>query len=320
MIQGDVLLAHTAGNHQRVGLLPIFCAVKDKNKNAKEAKMAMRHGRGRSRAYTAQVMDVPVAVPQYASRSAGGRALGQRQQFVRVPRPLSGRVPPPAAMYAPRGATETKSVDTAYGTVPFLTAGTVSATPLNIPVNGAALYQRIGNKITMKSLQIRGLIQVSSGNAAAVAEQVARVIVFYDRQTNGAAPAVADVLLAVTQAGATSSLVTDGINMNNRDRFYVLMDMQVLLPAVGINGATAASNVTSGIDINGNSGDANQGQYNVNRFIKLKGLETQYKASAGGVGDIAAGGIFIMCISSADANATAAWNLGFSARLRYNDY
>lgn len=259
---------------------------------------------------------MPVYQPQRATVSMGGRALGQRQRIVQVPRPIA-RAPPPAAMYS-RGV-ETKSVDTAAQTVNLLAAGAVTANNLNAPVNGAALYQRIGNRITMKSIQIRGVIAPSGANAAAVTEQICRIIVFYDRQTNGAAPAVADVLLNVDAAGTLVTSAFSGVNMNNRDRFYVLMDMQVLLPAIGINGATAASTETIGIDINGNAGDANQGQYNINRFIKLKGLEAQFKASAGGVGDCAAGGIFLLAITNIDANATAAWQLSFVARTRYTD-
>lgn len=279
--------------------------------------MAMRHGRGsRNRTYQSQVFDVPVYQPQRATVSMGGRALGQRQVMQRVPRPL--RVAPPAATYS-RSA-EVKSVDTAVANIDFLTAGTVSATPFNVPISGAAFYQRVGNKIAMKSLHIRGVIAPSGANAAAVSQQIARIIVFYDRQTNGAAPSVADVLLYTFYDGTTVTTSTGGVNMNNRDRFYVLMDMQVILPACGINGATAASTINQGVDPNGNAGDSNQGQFNVNRFIKLKGLEAQYKANNGNVGDIAAGGLFILCISSGDANANAAFRFSYSARLRYNDY
>ncbi len=314
-MQGDVLLAHTAGNSQRVGLLPIFCAVKDKNKNIEADSMAMRRGRtARTRTYYADVRDVPMAQPAYATQGFVERRTRVAQ---RVPRPLA-RAPPPAATYA-RGS-ETKAVDTPPTVADFLTVGAVGAVPLNVPISGAAFYQRVGNKIAMKSLQIRGFIYPGGANAAAVNEQIARIIIFYDRQTNGAAPAVADVLLGTKQDGTTETSATSPINMNNRDRFYILADMQVALPAVGINGATAASTATIGIDINGNAGDANQGQFNMNRFIKLKGLEAQYKGNNGNAGDVAAGGIFVLCISSGDGNASSAWKFAYNARLRYNDY
>lgn len=262
--------------------------------------------------------------PTTSRRATTARASQHVQSFRaadRTQRAVAYRRPAvPAAMYSAPRATELKAVDTVATTYSFNTAGAVAAAPLNVPVSGAAFYQRIGNKIAMKSLQLRGLIIPSNGNAAAVTEQICRVIIYYDRQANGAAPAVSDILLSTTSAGATSSQSYDFVNMNNRDRFLILMDEQVLTPAVGINGATAASTVTQAIDLNGNAGGAEQGQFNINRYIKLKGLEAQYKASAGNIGDIAAGAIGVLTIGISDANATSAWVLNMSSRLRYTDY
>lgn len=224
----------------------------------------------------------------------------------------------PAAQYSPRAA-ELKSVDTTAQVYAFNSAGAVAAAPLNVPVSGAAFYQRIGNKISMKSLQLRGEILPSGANAAAVSEQTARIIVYYDRQANGAAPTVADVLTSTMSNGSTASTAIDFININNRDRFAILMDQQVLLAALGINGASAASSATVAIDINNNA-NGTQGQFNINRFIKLKGLETVFKASAGNIGDISAGAIGVLTISTGDVNATSAWQLIMSSRLRYYDY
>lgn len=252
----------------------------------------------------------PTAATLVSMRSAQ-RAVATRQMRQR-------RAPAPAAQYSARAA-ELKSVDTSAGLYAFNSAGAVAAAPLNVPVSGAAFYQRVGNKISMKSLQLRGEILPSGANAAAVSEQTARIIVYYDRQANGAAPTVADVLTSTLSNGTTASTAIDFININNRDRFLILMDQQVLLSALGINGATAASSATVAIDINNNA-NGTQGQFNINRFIKLKGLETVFKASAGNIGDISAGAIGVLTISTGDVNATSAWQLIMSSRLRYYDY
>lgn len=318
MTRSDVLLAHT-WESPRVGFFSLFCAINKQKQNSQLAKMAMRRGRSnRSREYMAQVVDIPMMAAAQPRQATMSMAPVSRYRYGRVPRPIAQRAPPPAATYS-RG-TEVKAVDTLVTVIDLLTAGVVGAVPLNVPVSGAGFYQRVGNKIAMKSLQIRGLIYPGGANAAATVEQICRIMVIYDRQTNGTAPAVADVLLATKFDNTTETTASSPINMNNRDRFYVLMDMQVLLPAIGVNGATAASTETIGIDINGNSGDANQGQYNINRFIKLKGLEAQYKGNNGNAGDVAAGGIFVLAISSGDANASSSWKMAYSARLRYNDY
>lgn len=224
----------------------------------------------------------------------------------------------PGALYAsPRtGATELKCVDTAAATYNLNTTAVFTA--LNIPVEGAAFYQRIGRRIRMKSLHIRGYIIPSNANTAAIEQDLKRIMVIYDRQANGSAPVLADVLTGYASDGSTNSNASQHLNMNNRDRFVVLMDLQVLTPALGINGASAASTATIAADINANCGTT-QGTLNINRYIRLKGLETHFKASAGSIGDIATGSLLLMTVGLNDTNATSAWQLGVSTRLKFYD-
>lgn len=225
----------------------------------------------------------------------------------------------PALLYAPRrsGSTEVKCVDIAPVSQNFTNAGVFSV--INIPVEGAGFFQRIGRRIRMKSVHIRGVLELNGNNGAAITNpQAGRIMVVYDRQANGALPALADLIQSVTPAGATSTTSLDGINMNNRDRFYVLMDDQIVLPPVGINGASSASNVLTFVNPNDTACDGYQGRLNVNRYIKLKGLETHYKASAGAIGDIATGSLFMFTFSN-DTNANPAYNIIWSARLKFYD-
>lgn len=173
---------------------------------------------------------------------------------------------PASLMAQPRtGPTELKSTDQATTAIAFLTAGTV-ALVVAPPLEGASFYQRVGRRIRMKSIELRGEIQPSNGNAAAVTRQFARLLVIYDRQANGALPAVADILTGYNAAGATSSTVYDGLNMNNRDRFLVLRDRKLYLPPLGINGATPAA--SQGVALVGNRDNED---LLIREFIKLKG-------------------------------------------------
>lgn len=254
------------------------------------------------------------------TQSLMGFRRGQSRPFRPLPFSTCFAVTVPAVLRARRGSggTELKSVDVATATFPLGTTANFGVT--NVPVEGASFYNRIGRRIRMKSLHINGFITISGGNAAALTSpSYARIMVIYDRQANGANPAIADILTSVTAAGATASTVLDGINMNNRDRFSVLMDEKVLLPPIGINGATPAntSSLVS-MDPNANAGDARQGQMNVNRFIKLKGLETHYKATAGAIADISTGALTLVTFGD-DANATAAYNFKWTSRLKFFD-
>jgi len=252
-------------------------------------------------------------------RSAAAAQASRNRSFNRMQAlRMSNATRVPAGLYASArtGATELKSVDWLPTTaqLPFKTAGTV--TFIVGPQEGSGFYNRIGRRIRMKSLELRGMITPSAGNAAAVVQQFARLLIIYDRQTNGAAPTLADVLTDYDNAGATTSSDKSGLNMNNRDRFIVLRDRKLILPALGINGATPAA--VSALQVEANN--QNPGLV-IHEFIKLKGLETHFKASSNPtvVGDVATGGLFAVVISSADANATAAWVIALEGRLKYFD-
>lgn len=216
------------------------------------------------------------------------------------------------AKKAPRGG-EVKSCDVAGTAISISTA--IGLQLLNGVAEGVGVFQRIGRKMQMKSVHIRGVITPTGTNAAAVAITMARVIVFYDRQTNGAAPVLGDLLQGIDYQAATFSTVFSGINMNNRDRFVVLMDDQILLPPCGINGASAASTVLNGVDPNS---EQTQGSININRYIKLKGADVIFSGTSGTVAGIASGSLYIATISN-DPGGTPAYQLNVGARLRYYD-
>lgn len=175
--------------------------------------------------------------------------------------------------------------------------------------SGSSFYNRIGNVVRLRSLHLIGQLVVN-GTAPASIPEYDRVMVIYDRQSNGAFPALADVLTSYKNDGTTSSTVFDHLNMNNKDRFQVLCDIRLAIP-YNTNGAPNAD-LASIIDYNG--------EYNINRFIKLKGSEVHFKASSNPsvIGDISTGAIFLMTVGSS-VLATAPFTLDWSCRLRYYD-
>jgi len=83
---------------------------------------------------------------------------------------------------------------------------------LNGCAAGTGATNRVGRKMLMKSLQFRAAVNSNAGNAGN-----ARVLVVYDKQTNGAAPAITDILGA--------DLITAPMNLSNSDRFVVIADV-----------------------------------------------------------------------------------------------
>lgn len=202
---------------------------------------------------------------------------------------------------------ELKVVDTSRNGYPINTTGNFQV--LNIPVQGAAVYNRVGNEIEMKSLHFVGQIALTGNAGIAVNQDYLRIMIVYDRQPNGANPANADLLTDYSSAGGTTTNSMSHLNPNNYDRFKVLADIRI-----DINDAVAAGAETIGVaqivDY--------KGEVNINRFINLKGMGVKYKASAGTVGDIASGALQLFTFGAATAGNDL-YQLVASFRLRFID-
>lgn len=215
----------------------------------------------------------------------------------------------PASLYSTGSKAELKSTDVAP--VQKELTNTVFFTLLNPTQEGSSFYNRIGRKISMKSLMIQGFLSPHSGATGGV-EDYARFLVVYDRQPNGALPTLADVLTSYDNQGSTTSGVLDQVNMNNRERFKVLMDERLILVPSG--GAT--SNIIEELN-----GTGQQQTMNIKRFFKLNRLVTQYKASSNPaiIGDIATGSLFLMAVTRNNATTQGTWDFTMQSRLRYWD-
>jgi len=217
------------------------------------------------------------------------------------------RISVPAARHTTRSP-ELKCVD-----IPPVT-GVVSSTAsfqlLNGIQNGSAFYNRIGNKVEMKSLEFRANLGLSANNTTSGTEYL-RFAIIYDAQPNGVFPTWADIFTSYDNAGATTSDQFSYLNINNRERFKVFADWAFTAPfganTAVTNEAMCAMNTC-------------QEATNFHRFIKLKRLVANYKGSASpsAIGDLATGSLFFVSFGTRAA-ADANYQIYFSARLRYYD-
>lgn len=225
------------------------------------------------------------------SRSRSARPV-KRMAMVRAPAVLQMRRP------------EKGSVDIQAAPV-FDSTGTF--TLLNGAVPGDNTQNRHGRKISLLSVSLRGYVYAYQGGTGP-SNDFLRLIVFYDRQPNGAAPAVSDLLQDTAQAGGTTTNALANINISNADRFKVLRDMYWSIPY--------AENVASAVT-GPRAWDVKPQSYKT--FIKLGGMETHYNAgTAGTVADITTGSLYVLALG---LNATVAsqWKTAFSARVRFHD-
>lgn len=233
-----------------------------------------------------------------AKRKYGSPKYAGKTAF-KKPRLAVGRPMPMGTALATRGfkggygktANELKFQD--IGVTTYQVNTTASITLLHIPTLGSDFNNRIGRKTLIKSLFIRGRLFWEAGSLN-TNSQHARMIVLWDTQPNGAAPAATDVLVSAETASQ--------LNPNNRDRFKVLCDKQFVMGP--FNGATPAFGVPAGHSI---------------KLYKKLSLETIFNSTNGGtIGDINSGALYMFWIGTV-ASGTNDLNAILSTRVRYVD-
>lgn len=210
----------------------------------------------------------------------------------------------PAALASSR--TELKSLDVPLATYALNTTGSVQ--PLNLIRAGTSFNNRVGRKVEGRSIRVSGTIdaiRTVTGN------DYARVMIVYDRQSNGGAPAIADILQTVDQAGNGTTTSYSGVNLNNRDRFIILRDERIYLPTV---------TVTAGVETNTGPTDPVAKTFNFDWFVRLPNLLTQFKAdsSPAVIGDISSGSLLLVTFATF-ASGSEGYAAELESRFRYTD-
>lgn len=239
-----------------------------------------------------------------------------RTSFVHRPIFTRGQASLPASQprAVHKGGAEVKAVDGPQNEHTVTSAGLVFA--INLVSEGSSFFNRIGRRIAMKSVEWKGVIYPVIVTNQNVSNGQLRFMIVYDRQPNGALAAVSDILLDTDNQGNTSTNNESGINLNNRDRFSVVMDKKMATPQYAFTTGTP-NQITDTWPTDGAFQEGCGAQ--IHEFRKLHGIETHYKASSSPavIGDIATGALLGVLIS--DANASGAWELDLTTRLRYFD-
>lgn len=203
---------------------------------------------------------------------------------------------------------ELKGVDTILAVSPVLdtTNTNGSAFCLNIVDSGSGAYERVGRKVTSKSVRIRCSAFHSMAPVAVTMDRIGnqlRMVVVWDKSPNqGAIPSFDTVFGQTDLSGALSTHFLDPVNYGEVDRFVVLRDCNVLMP---VTAAPSGGTTNSVINF-----------YQIDEFIDLKNKETIYGDDAGVVADISTGSllVYFRCqlntatnIVSIDPDAFARW-------------
>jgi len=193
-----------------------------------------------------------------------------------------------------RKGNELKFFDTILGTTTVANTGNV-ATNLCVVPQDATESGRIGRKITIKSISIRGQFDLPSTGTVANTSDAARFMLVQDRQANGAAFAVLDVL---STAGMNSHR-----DLENESRFRILKDFQMDLNAGGGGMNPAATPVSTTV--------TRQWKFYVKCNIPI---EYDSTATTGAIGTQRSNSIAPLFISDIGVCTTT-----YVARIRYTD-
>lgn len=159
---------------------------------------------------------------------------------------------------------------------------TIPLTLLNGIQRGDDDTERLGRSTSLRTLEVKGYVSAGS------AETFARIIIFYDHQSNGAAPLSSELLYPMR---------TYGMYPRGSSRFDVLYDQEY-----HVNASTEVDSLAP-----------------VNIRIPLFNQLVVYNSgSTGTVADISTGALYIATVGNNAAGATAPTFI-FTSRVHFTD-
>lgn len=207
-----------------------------------------------------------------------------------------------------------RAMANAYTIMP-IDNNTTNIQALNIVTQGAAVSQRIGNKIAMKSLRLRFSLFPNAVAGAALTSNVptsVRTMIIYDRQpvAAGTYPATNTILAPISTAGVIGNgTCWDNIDPNQLERYVTLMDKLYVLPPW---------NMALVVQPAQNVGPCDLSNFQIDEYIKLRNLETLYRLSSGTIGDIVTGALYLVVIGSEGQN-NGPYSWKGTIRFRFHD-
>lgn len=193
-----------------------------------------------------------------------------------------------------RSQPELKYNDLAKASYVCDTTGTVTA--LNLIAVGDDNSTRDGRQVTLKSCHIQGVIQPTD---ATTSEHLARILVVWDSQANGALGTIATTTTGILTAADSVS----NTQLNNRDRYTILRDLRFAMGGFSTT-ATQSYSQTPNVQM-------------VNEYIKLNHKVT-YGGTAADIASLNTGALLLVTVANVAAGAGSTF-IG-TTRVRFSDF
>lgn len=158
-----------------------------------------------------------------------------------------------------------------------LFSAVTSATPINLIAQGTDYNQRIGRIINLQSLEFSYDIRC---DYAANAYTTTKIVLFYDKQTNGSSPVYSDVYY--------NTSIHSRKNVNNEDRFQILHE-EVIGQQMGESGSLPQSTWNAIVRRKG--------------YIRLNGMKTMFSGTTAITANLDSGGLFLVAVNDNNAHS-----------------
>lgn len=184
---------------------------------------------------------------------------------------------------------------------------------------GADIKQRIGRRITMKTLQLRVTLKSANQPINEYGSSTCRILVVYDRAPNGVinSPVFADILepsMQTTTPTGVTHYINAGKNMINKDRFMFLLDKTYSVQQV--------YGIPSLVPPFPPSDSSHTTTYEVqkNFYINLKNLNVAYNGISSSLNNINEGALFFVAMTNKSGAGNADYvYCEFASRVRFVD-
>ncbi len=196
----------------------------------------------------------------------------------------------PEGRFAGAGA-ELKFHDVDLDDVNIDSSGTITDSVVKIQ-QGTGEVARIGRKCTVRSIGWKFNIVLNNQTSSASAFDVVRVIMYIDKQCNGATAGVTDIL--------ESTDFESFNNLSNKSRFRTLMDR-----VYEVNSTSGGGDGTT---------EDYAGHIIHDAFYKKVNIPIEYNSTAGAIGEIRSNNIGVLLISRGSKCV-----FGSKIRIRFSD-
>ena len=187
---------------------------------------------------------------------------------------------------------EIKFFDSNRPIISVSATGTILNPSLCLIPQGITESTRIGRKCTLRSISIQGRFRLPNATAANSTTDRVRLIIYVDKQTNGVAAGVTDIL--------TTAAINSYYNLSNQGRFVILCDKSVAVSATCESG-------------DGTTNTYGEVHINLYEYYELN-LPIEYSSVSGAITEITSNNVGVIAITDQGLITVI-----YTGRTRYTD-